>query len=129
MTPDRTQHPSPTRRILVVDDEPEVLQTIGALVAHDGHEVVLLSEFQLARRYIDATPPDVLVTDVRLGAFNGLQLALHMREANPAARILVLSAFDDPTIRREAATLDAEFLCKPVTRQALLDAVTAPTSS
>jgi DNA-binding response OmpR family regulator len=117
-------HPdSPARRILVVDDEPEVLQTIGALLAHPGHQVVMLSEFHEARHYIDTTPPDALVTDVRLGAFNGLQLALHMRAANPAGPILVLSAYDDPTIRQEAANLGARFRCKPVSRLDLLAAI------
>jgi DNA-binding response OmpR family regulator len=123
-----TQHATPgdiapTHRILVVDDEEDVLRTIGALIAQGGGEVVMLSEFHQARHYIDDTPPDVLVTDVRLGAFNGLQLALHMREANPAGRVIVLSAFDDPMIRQEAGKLGATFLCKPVTRRELLEAL------
>jgi DNA-binding response OmpR family regulator len=114
---------APAPRVLVVDDEEEVLRTLGGLIAQGDYEVVLLSQFVEARHYIDATPPEILVTDVRLGAYNGLQLVLHMRHANPGGRVIVLSAFDDPTIRQEAAALGAGFLCKPVTGRDLLAAL------
>jgi CheY-like chemotaxis protein len=116
-------------RVLVVDDHPEVLRTIASLVESGGYEVVTRSRFEEARRFIDETPPDMLVTDVRLGAFNGLQLVLHMRQARPEGAIVVLSAWDDKVIRHEAERAGARFLAKPVTRQDLLLALaTAPSA-
>lgn len=114
---------STARRVLIVDDQEEVLRTLGALVASGGYEVVTCSRFDDAKRFIDTTPPDILVTDVRLGAFNGLQLVLHMRAAHPTGPIVVLSAFDDAVIRQEAEHSGAVFLTKPVTRQGLLEAI------
>ena len=111
------------RRVLIVDDQEEVLRTLGALVASGGFEVVTCSRFDEAKRYIDATPPDILITDVRLGAFNGLQLVLHMRAVQPSGPIIVLSAYDDAVIRQEAERSGAAFLAKPVTRKDLLDAI------
>lgn len=113
-------------RVLIVDDQPEVLRTIAQLVASGGHEVVALARFDEARQFIDTTPPDVLVTDVRLGAFNGLQLALHMRAAKPDAPIVVLSAYEDTMIRGESERIGARWLSKPVTRRQLLDCLTNP---
>ena len=115
-------------RVLVVDDQPEVLRTLAQLVASGGYEVVTLARFDEARQFIDDTPPDILITDVRLGAFNGLQLALHMRAARPEAPIVVLSAYEDAMIRSDSERLGARWLSKPVTRRQLLDCLSAGTT-
>lgn len=106
-------------RVLIVDDDPGVLETLTLGLTRAGLAVTALSRFDEARHHIDESPPDALVVDVRLGAFNGLQLALHMRDARPAAPILVLSGFDDAMLRREAERLGAEFLTKPVSLEEL----------
>jgi DNA-binding response OmpR family regulator len=108
-------------RVLVVDDQPDVLRTLAHLVASGGYQVDTRLRFDEARHYIDVTPPDLLVVDVRLGAYNGLQLALHMRNARPDAPIVVLSAYDDPMIRKETERIGARWLSKPISRKALLD--------
>jgi DNA-binding NtrC family response regulator len=115
------------KRVLIVDDQEDVLRTLAALVAHGGFEVVTRSRFDTAKHFIDESPPDVLITDVRLGAFNGLQLVLHMRQARPDSPVVVLSAWDDAVIRQEAERAGAHFLAKPVTRQELLALLFAET--
>jgi DNA-binding NtrC family response regulator len=109
------------KRVLIVDDQADVLKTLAAIVSQGGYDAVTLTRFDDAKRYIDETPPDVLVTDVRLGAFNGLQLVLHMRQARPDGPVIVLSAYDDAVIRQETIRAGARFLPKPVTRQQVLD--------
>ena len=117
------------QRVLVVDDQPDVLRTLAQLVASGGYDVVTRTRFDEARQFIDDTPPDILVTDVRLGAFNGLQLALHMRNVRPEAPIVVLSAYDDAMIRDESERIGARWLSKPVTRRQLLDSLSLPATS
>ena len=108
-------------RVLVVDDQPDVLRTLAHLVASGGYDVETRLKFDEAKHYIDVTPPDLLVVDVRLGAYNGLQLALHMRNVRPEAPIVVLSAYDDPMIRKETERIGARWLSKPISRKVLLD--------
>jgi DNA-binding response OmpR family regulator len=108
-------------RVLVVDDQPDVLRTLAHLVASGGYDVDTRLKFDEAKHYIDVTPPDLLVVDVRLGAYNGLQLALHMRNVRPEAPIVVLSAYDDPMIRKETERIGARWLSKPISRKVLLD--------
>lgn len=108
------------KRVLIVDDEPDVLETLAGLVAGGGYDVITRTSFEDARRDITDDPPDILVTDVRLGAFNGLQLAVLMRAIRPESPIVVLSAYDDPTLRLEAAHCHAIYLTKPVSRKELL---------
>jgi len=107
--------------VLVVDDQEDVLRTLAYYVGQGGYQVTALSRFEDARRFIDETPPDLLVTDIRLGAFNGLQLVLQLRAARPGAPIVVLSAFDDPTLREEAERAGARYLLKPLGKQELLE--------
>jgi DNA-binding NtrC family response regulator len=78
------------KRVLIVDDQEDGLRTLASLVSSGGFDVVTRTRFDEARKFIDETPPDILVTDVRLGPFNGLQLVLHMREARPNGPVVVL---------------------------------------
>jgi two-component system response regulator YesN len=63
------------------------------------------------------------LTDVRLGAFNGLQLAVVARDLHPDIRIIIYSGFDDPVLRAEAERLDATYLVKPIPFSELLERV------
>ena len=117
------------RRVLVVDDQEDVLNTLMRFLTLGGYEPTGVSDFDAAKRCIDETRPDILVTDVRLGAFNGLQLALYMRAAQASAAIVVLSAWDDPLLREEAARIGAQYFTKPLNKQTLLNALEAAQSS
>ena len=104
---------SPTR-ILVVDDDPALLQGLAYALESGGCDVVSSSTYADAREHLRAEQFDVLLTDVRLGAFNGLQLAVIARQAHPELRIIVMSGFDDAVLRADAADLGATYLVKPV---------------
>ena len=54
-----------------------------------------------------STAFDALITDVRLGAFNGLQLAVMARDTHPEIRVIVFSGFDDPVLRSDAEHIGA----------------------
>jgi len=59
------------------------------------------------------------LTDVRVGPYNGLQLALLFRSANENGPLVVVSGHDDPVIQAEAQKIPATFLVKPVDLDAL----------
>ena len=106
-------------RVLVVDDDPDVLETLTWAVSRAGFEVDAHARFDLAKQVIRGNTPQGLVTDVRLGAFNGLQLAVLLRAVDARAPVVVISAFDDPMIRRDAEAMGAVFLTKPVSAEQL----------
>ena len=109
-----------TRRVLVVDDEPALLDAVKYAFERAGLEVVACRSFEDARARILSEDFDALVTDVRLGAFNGLQLAVIARSRLPNLGIVVFSGYDDPVLREEASGLGAAYLVKPVTGERLL---------
>ncbi len=77
--------------------------------------------FEEGRQQLLTEHFDVMITDIRLGAFNGLQLAVIARDKHPEMKIIVFSGFDDPVLREEAAHLRASYVLKPVGADYLLD--------
>lgn len=114
--------PAPSgRRVLVVDDQPSILEGVQLLLEGAGHDVTACATFGDARRALLAATYDVLLTDIRLGAFNGLQLAVIARQRDPHIRIAVFSGTDDAVLREEASRVSAAYLLKPVIGQRLLE--------
>ena len=106
--------------LLIVDDDVALLKALSRFLSDSGYNVVACSTFEGAKLQIAAVRPDIVITDVRLGAFNGLQLALLARDVRPDTRLLVFSGFDDPVLKEEARRIGATYLVKPVSGQGLL---------
>jgi DNA-binding NtrC family response regulator len=118
--------PSPQkRRVLIVDDEPGLLDAMTTAFERAGRSVVGCRTFEEARQKLLSEDFHCLITDVRLGAFNGIQLAVIARDRNPDLSIIIFSGFDDPVLRGEATNVGAYYLVKPVTVERLLELVDA----
>lgn len=102
------------RKILILDDEPTVAGLYALALEGLGHEAIVCTGFEEARAYIKEHVTDGLLTDVRVGEYNGLQLALLFRSLFPTAPVLVVSGHEDAVIRKEVAQIGATFLLKPV---------------
>ncbi len=114
---------SPLERILVVDDDRQVLKYLTELLQEAGFDTVSCERFLDAKGMLATSRPDLLLTDLRLGAYNGLQLAIFARERHPGLPVIVLTGYEDPTLRDEATRAGASFLVKPVPRAILIEAV------
>ncbi len=104
----------PVKQILLVDDDKSLLRMVQDVLTASGHTVVALSDFQTAKNYLALNVPEAIITDVRLGEFNGLQLVILAKQANPAVRAVVMTGYDDIGISKEAERLGATYLVKPV---------------
>ena len=110
------------RTILILEDDPGSARVFAAALRAAGQETVVTSGFEEARKQLRQSPPDGLLTDVRLAEYNGLQLAILFRSLAPTAPILVVSGHDDPVIRKEVANISgAHFLPKPVKVEDLIE--------
>jgi DNA-binding NtrC family response regulator len=114
---------TPLKRILVVDDDRQVLKYLTEMLQDAGYDTIVCERYQDAKALLSTTRPDLLLTDIRLGAYNGLQLGFFARDHHPGLPVIVLTGYEDPTLRDEATRSGALFLVKPITRAALLDAI------
>jgi DNA-binding NtrC family response regulator len=114
---------TPLKRIFVVDDDRQVLKFLTEMLQDAGYDTVACERYQDAKGLLAASRPDVLLTDIRLGAYNGLQLAFFARDHHPGLPVVVLTGYEDPTLRDEANRSGAHFLVKPVTRAVLIGTI------
>ena len=120
----------------VVDASP-LAGTTALVVAHDASARVFLastlktagllvtevSSFGRARWVLAAQPPSVLVTEMCLGAHNGLHLALIGRLMRPDMAVVVTAPFGYEILRRDADAVGAAFVSGPITSGELLAAL------
>jgi len=111
------------RSILVVNSDPMGLRGTVGVLQSAGYEVEAVRSFADARRRLDSTPPDLLMTGVRLGPYNGLHLIVRSRNHLPLMATILTHDDADPVLLTEAATNDAAFLILPCEPAVILKTV------
>jgi CheY-like chemotaxis protein len=108
-------------RILIVEDEGIVALAFRRTVTALGHTVVgLAASGQEAVTQAAALQPDVVLMDIHLpGAMDGIDAAQHIQAQAPIPVIYVTAYADEPTAARAWRTGPADYLVKPVGRDAL----------
>jgi len=112
-------------RVMVVDDHPMWRDAVARDLAESGFEVVATAgDGEQAVRRARAAAPDVLVLDLNLPVLPGVQVCKELVGANPALRVLVLSASGEHADVLEAVKSGATgYLLKSASTEELLDAV------
>ena len=105
-----------SKRLLVVDDEPNLLVAVGACLRGEGFDVVTARSGAEALVRVAESVPDLVVSDVRMPGMDGYQLARQLRASSRTALtpVVFLTAKDETADRVEGfrAGVDA-YLTKP----------------
>lgn len=112
-----------TAAVLVVYGNTAGLASLVEPLRNAGYRAVGTDTFETARRLLHTQWYDLLITDLRLAAYNGLHLVLHSRVVNPAAAAMVLTAIPDVSSEMEARRLGAHYIASPVGPESLLTLV------
>lgn len=100
--------------ILVVDDSEAIRGMLTTLLVGAGYNVITAGTYEHAKDEADFAEPDLLILDIRLGDYNGLQIAVRERSRRRPRPLIVMSGHDDPVLVEEARRLGAEFVPKPI---------------
>src|SRR3954467_1225208 len=114
----RIQQMSHRKRVLIVEDHEATRQGLRALLTNAGYDVDAAGDFAAARRALTDRAPDLLITDLRLGEYNGLQLVAAVPVGIPS---IVVTGFPDAVLGADALKLGAHYITKPVDTRALLN--------
>ncbi|HKJ08647.1 MAG TPA: sigma-54 dependent transcriptional regulator [Gammaproteobacteria bacterium] len=106
--------------ILIVDDEYSIRRTLGMLLKSHGHRALEAASVEEAVKLLDSEPLDLLITDMRLGPDNGMQLLSEM-SARGNAESIVMTAYGSIENAVDAMRLGAyDYLTKPINPDELL---------
>jgi len=112
---------APSARLLLVDDDEPACRLLGEVLERESYSVVRALSVPEARASLEQDGPfDAVLTDLRMPGASGLELLRHVRQRDPDAIVLVLTAFGDATAAGEAIRAGAfDFISKPYDLAAL----------
>jgi DNA-binding response OmpR family regulator len=117
---------APMSRILVVDDEPHILEVVRAYLARDGHDVVTAADGTAALDLALGGSPDLVVLDVMLPGRSGFDVLREMRRAGSTVPVILLTARDDVIDRVAGLEIGADdYVTKPFEPRELVARVSA----
>ena len=113
------------KSVLVVDDEPKIVEVVGDYLRSAGFSVTTAADGDGAVASARARPPDLVVLDLGLPGLDGLDVARELRRASPVP-IIILTARGEETDRVLGLELGADdYLVKPFSPRELLARVRA----
>ncbi len=110
--------------ILVVDDHKNTNLTLGIILRNDGHTVEVAETGQEALDKLVRITFDIVITDLRLGDIDGIEVLAHIRKHSPSTEVVVITAFGSIASAVKAIKLGAyDYITKPLQREKILSLV------
>lgn len=115
-----------TDPILVVDDDPKIVDLVRAYLQRAGYDVITAGDGDVALQIVERTTPSLIVLDVMLPGLDGLLLTRYLRDTHNRVPILMMSARGrvDDRIRGLVEGAD-DYLAKPFSPAELVERVNA----
>jgi response regulator RpfG family c-di-GMP phosphodiesterase len=112
-------------RLLLVDDEENILKALRRLFHRTGHEILTASNGEQAVEILRSTPVSLVLSDQRMPGMTGAELLTHARKTQPEAVRIMLTGYSDIRAAMEAINEGRvyRFLPKPWDEETLLELV------
>ena len=108
------------KRLLLVDDDRDLIESMGAWLNSIGYQTELADSLRAARRVMEQRPIDLALVDIRLEDGDGFELLAHMRQHYPQVPVVLISGYATPATASEALRVGAfDLLTKPLIDQEL----------
>ena len=113
-------------RILVVDDDPQIVKLITDYLTAEGDTVDAALHGADALTAASEHRPDVVLLDVMMQGLNGVAVLDRLHAMEPAVRVVMMTAIHDATLQQKTRSMGAfAYVIKPFTLSQLLQAVVA----
>lgn len=111
-------------RILIVDDQEEILDSLGAILADEGHETIKARDGQEALHIVQSDSPDVVFLDIWIPGIDGMQTLKAIKRIAPACSVIMMSGHGTIETAVKAIKLGAtDYLEKPLNLEDVLHLV------
>ena len=114
-------------RVLIVDDEPNIADTLAMVFKLKGHEAMAAYSGESAVELIETFEPDIVLSDVIMGRMTGVDLAIYLSRARPDCKVVLFSGQTaTANLLAEASRKGHDFrlLAKPIHPERLIEEVT-----
>jgi two-component system response regulator FixJ len=116
--------------VYLLDDDHSILKATGRLLDSAGWKVKTFTDPIAFLEHASKHCPDVAVIDIFMPEMNGLEVQTRLQRASPSTRVIVLTAKDDPSVRRVAMNAGASaFFLKGVESGEFLAGIKAAAES
>jgi CheY-like chemotaxis protein len=113
-------------KIIVVDDEPIIADTLVDILKGEGYHALAVSDGASAIQWAKLLLPDVMVTDVIMPGMDGIEMAKAILKTLPQCRIILFSgqtASGDLLEKAQSEGYSFEVLAKPINPEILLEKI------
>ena len=102
------------KKILVVDDEPDVGELLKDFLQAAGYHILLARDAQTGFQLLEAERPDAVLLDIVMPKVDGLEFLQRIKKTYPETIVVMMSGLQNEEIAREAIRQGAyEYLTKP----------------
>jgi len=115
-------------RVLVVDDDVRIADSLVQILTATGHEAVAAYSAEAAIKIAEKLNPHAVISDVVMGPVSGIELTNHIREHYPGCRVLLFSGYASTKAFTQAFLTkgsSVQFLPKPVHPNRILEFLAA----
>ncbi len=117
-------NPHGYRKVLIVDDEPTILQLLSRWLTGEGYDCVLASDGQQAWQLVLSNQFALLISDVTMPGFSGMDLLVKARERDPALAVIIVTAIAERATALQALSIGAYgYIVKPFEQNEVIIAV------
>ncbi len=107
--------------VLIIDDEPSLLESLGYLLSEAKYKTILASDGEQGIQELKKEQPDIVLVDLKLPDLNGIEFTRKARELGSVATIVLMSAYGSSANALEAIKAGAsDFIAKPFRSEDLL---------
>lgn len=111
-------------KVLVVDDERSIRNTIGIFLGKENYDVYLAENAETAMQHATRLEFDIAISDMIMPQISGLTLLKNIQEMNPFIQFILMTGQPTAETSEEAFHLGAcDYLVKPISKKALLEVV------
>ncbi|MDH3224633.1 MAG: sigma-54 dependent transcriptional regulator [Gemmatimonadota bacterium] len=111
-------------RLLIVDDEPQMLENLDRILSDRGHECFILQDPTEFRTVLQETRPDVVITDLSMPEVDGMTLLSVAKADDPLLPVILITAYATVPLAVDAMQEGAfDFIAKPFAADQLAVAV------
>ncbi|MBT3604013.1 MAG: response regulator [Candidatus Latescibacteria bacterium] len=113
------------KKILIVDDEPDIAEVLGDRLEAEGYEIRIVHRAKACYAAVVEDAPDLILMDIQMPEISGMEALVEMKTHHPQIPILMVSASTTQTVAQEAINRGAVgFLLKPFEPADLMQKVT-----